>query len=161
MRTAARTGLIIAGITLAVGLAGCSGAPEAESTSESVPNSDEKSSSSPSPTATMQSIEEACAIIADEGGALVDEAKEVSASTEGDPEASVAAVQELDQKFQALGEKITNDAVSPVYNSFSDAYSKVAGIAAQGESAEAMDEMQAAIESFVDAGTQIDEVCSQ
>ncbi|GAA2882799.1 hypothetical protein [Microbacterium esteraromaticum] len=159
MRTAARTGLLIAGIALAVSLTGCSGAPAAESTSESAPKSDEKSS--PSPTATMQSIDEACAIIADEGGALVDEAKEVSASTQNDPEASVAAVQELDQKFQALGEKITNDAVSPVYNSFSDAYSKVAEIAAQGENPDAMDEMQAAIERFVDAGTQIDQTCSQ
>ncbi|MEV7619446.1 hypothetical protein AB0N59_04825 [Microbacterium sp. NPDC089321] len=159
MRTAVRTRVIFTGIALVVALSGCSGGPEAESTSESAPKTEEKTS--PSPTATMQSIEEACAIIADEGGALVDEAKEVSASTEGDPEASVAAVQALDQKFQALGEKITNDAVSPVYNSFSDAYSKVAEIAAQGGSAEAMDEMQAAIESFVDAGTQIDQTCSQ
>lgn len=160
MRTATRSGLFFTAIALAAALSGCSGAPatEAESTGESAPKTEK---TSPSPTATMQSIEEACAIIAEEGGALVDEAKEVSASTEDDPEASVAAVQELDQKFQALGEKITNDAVSPVFNSFSDAYSQVAEIAAQGESPEAMDKMQTAIESFVAAGTQIDETCSQ
>ena len=160
MRTATRSGLFFTAIALAFALSGCSGAPatEAESTGESTSKTDEKKSS-PSP--TIQSIEEACAIIADEGGALVDEAKEVSASTEDDPEASVAAVQELDQKFQTLGEKITNDTVSPVFNSFSDAYSQVAEIAAQGESPEAMDRMQTAIESFVAAGTQIDETCSQ
>ena len=115
MRTAPKTTLFITALALAVGLTGCSGAPAADGKGDGQ-KADEK------PAASSQSVADACKLFVDEGTEISNKAQELSASASTDPAAAAAALEDVQKEFEALGEKITNEEISPVYNEFVTAY---------------------------------------
>lgn len=157
MRTAPKSALFITALALAVGLVGCSGAPAADGGSGQ--KADEK------PAASSQSVAEACKLFVDEGTEISTKAQELSASASTDPAAAAAALADVQKEFEALGEKITNEKVSPVYNEFVMAYGEFSTIIGEvsadpSQASDAMKKVNDTVAKVTDASTELGEICN-
>lgn len=158
MRTAPKTALFVTAIALAVGLAGCSGAPAGEGNGNAQKTDDQ-------PAASSQSVADACKIFVDEGTDIGNKAQELSASAATDPAAAAAALEDVQKQFEALGEKITNEEISPVYDEFVSAYGEFSTIIGEASSDpskanEAMEKMSDAVTKVTDASKKLGEACN-
>ncbi|MGX1792437.1 hypothetical protein ACWIDW_05785 [Microbacterium sp. NPDC055312] len=157
MRTASKPILFITAVALAVGLSGCSGAPAADSSSGQ--KTDDK------PAASSQSVADACKLFVDEGTKISNKAQELSASATTDPEAAAAALADVQKEFEALGEKITNEKVSPVYNEFVSAYGEFSTIIGEvsadpSQASDAMTKVNDTVKKVSDASTELGKICN-
>lgn len=154
MRTAPKTTLFVAALALAVGLTGCSGAPAGDGQ-----KADEK------PAASSQSVADACKLFVDEGTEISNKAQELSASASTDPAAAAAALDDVQKEFEALGEKITNEEISPVYDEFVSAYGEFSTIIGEvsadpSKATEAMEKMSDTVTKVTDASKKLGEACN-
>ncbi|MEJ6553444.1 hypothetical protein PQI51_00225 [Microbacterium esteraromaticum] len=156
MRTAPKSALFITALALAVGLTGCSGAPAADGGDGQ--KADDK------PAASSQSVVEACQVFADQGAAISNKAQEISASASTDPEAAAAAFEDVQKEFEALGEKITNEKISPVYDEFVSAYGEFSTIVGEvsadpSKASEAVEQLSGSVGKVSDASQKLAEAC--
>lgn len=140
MRTAPKTALFVTAIALAVGLTGCSGG------------------------AGGQSVADACKIINEEGQAISAKASSVASTAMSDPESATEALDEVQDDFDKLDEKISNPEVKKAFGGFLTAYGEVLDIigeaAADPEAAtEAMGKLSDASTKITDAGKELDKLC--
>jgi len=158
MRTAPKTTLFVAALALAVGLTGCSGAPAGDGNSSGQKTEDK-------PAASSQSVADACKLFVDEGTEISNKAQELSATASTDPAAAAAALEEVQSEFEALGEKITNAEISPVYNEFVSAYGEFSTIIGEvsadpSQASAAMEKMSDTITKVTDASKKLGEACN-
>ena len=156
MRIAPKSALFITALALAVGLSGCSGAPAADSGDGK--KADEK------PAASSQSVADACQVFADQGAEISNKAQELSASASADPEALASGLEDVQKEFEALGEKITNEEISPVYNELVNAYAEFSTVVGEvsadpSKASEAMEQLSGAITKVSEASTKLGEAC--
>ncbi|WCD93586.1 hypothetical protein [Microbacterium sp. nov. GSS16] len=157
MRTAPKSALFITALALAVGLSGCSGAPAADSGDGK--KADEK------PAASSQSVADACQLFVDEGTEISNKAQELSATASTDPAAAADALADVQKEFEALGEKITNEEVSPVYNEFVSAYGEFSTIIGEvsadpSQASDAMTKVNDTVKKVSDASTELGKICN-
>lgn len=157
MRTAPKSALFITALALAVGLSGCSGAPAADSGDGK--KADEK------PAASSQSVADACQLFVDEGTEISNKAQELSVTASTDPAAAADALAEVQKEFEALGEKITNEEVSPVYNEFVSAYGEFSTIIGEvsadpSQASDAMTKVNDTVKKVSDASTELGKICN-
>ncbi|MFS2242468.1 hypothetical protein [Microbacterium sp. OR16] len=157
MRTAPKSALFITALVLAVGLTGCSGASAGDS------GSGEKAADKPA--ASSQSVADACKLFVDEGTEISNKAQELSASAATDPEAAASALADVQEEFEALGEKITNEEVSPVYNEFMSAYGEFSTIIGEvsadpSQASDAMEKVNDTVSKVTDASKELGEICN-
>ncbi|MEE2815612.1 MAG: hypothetical protein VYC96_08050 [Actinomycetota bacterium] len=157
MRTAPKSALFITALALAVGLSGCSGAPAADSGDGK--KADEK------PAASSQSVADACQLFVDEGTEISNKAQELSATASTDPAAAADALADVQKEFEALGEKITNEEVSPVYNEFVSAYGEFSTIIGEvsadpSQASDAMTKVNDTGQKVSDASTELGKICN-
>lgn len=157
MRTAPKSALFITALALAVGLSGCSGAPAADSGDGK--KADEK------PAASSQSVADACQLFVDEGTKISNKAQELSATASTDPAAAADALADVQKEFEALGEKITNEEVSPVYNEFVSAYGEFSTIIGEvsadpSQASDAMTKVNDTVKKVSDASTELGKICN-
>lgn len=157
MRTTSKPALFITALALTVGLAGCSGAPAADGGGGQ--KADEK------PAASSQSVADACTLFAEQGAEISTKAQELSASASTDPAAAAAALEDVQKEFEALGEKITNEKVSPVYNEFVSAYGEFSTIIGEvsadpSQAGDAMTKVNDTVKKVTDASTELGEICN-
>ena len=156
MRTAPKSALFIPALALPGGLTGCSGAPATDGGDGQ--KADDK------PAASSQSVADACQLFVDEGTEISNKAQELSASASTDPEAAAAALEDVQKEFEALGEKITNEEISPVYNEFVNAYGEFSTIIGEvsadpSKASEAMEKMSDTVTKVTDASKKLGEAC--
>lgn len=157
MRTAPKSALFITALALAVGLSGCSGAPAADSGDGK--KADEK------PAASSQSVADACQLFVDEGTEISNKAQELSATASTDPAAAADALADVQKEFEALGDKITNEEVSPVYNEFVSAYGEFSTIIGEvsadpSQASDAMTKVNDTVKKVSDASTELGKICN-
>lgn len=158
MRTAPKTALFVTALALAVGLTGCSGAPAGDGNGSGQKTEDK-------PAASSQSVADACKLFVDEGTEISNKAQELSASASTDPAAAAAALEDVQKEFEALGEKITNEEISPVYNEFVTAYGEFSTIIGEvssdpSKANEAMEKMSDTVTKVTDASKKLGEACN-
>lgn len=139
MRTAPKSILLITALALAAGLTGCS--------------------------AGGQSTADACKLFADEATKITGEAQSAMTSAATDPQAAVDAFKEVQTKFDALGEKITNAEVKPAFTALTDAYADLGDLMADAagdpaKAEEASSKLTDTMTKVSGAASKIQEACS-